>query len=309
MVNVQPKSIVCTTTQTVKLRCKVKNVEDPLPKFIWNQYLNGVHIRRLHGEDHYHVSVLSIAYCSYQDLGNYSCTVACNGRNMTSIAYVIVQGSPVVIKQDVMADSSNVTLAVTYITEPPLMYILWYINDEIVKESNSSNQTDIFIQNIKVNVPVNYHQTSITRNVHQNIDIYLCGSSMCWCFNYHHYCRCNSQKICQNETVRQIESPEEDDASETLNPSQYAEIDDVSYHSVTWRDYSLDNVQEYTEMNAVVNNPTNLNTQCYKNIRDSLRELRVYDFTSTNENRHQNRQQFEYNFVNVLFQNIQTMRF
>ena len=101
MVDVQPKSIVCKTTQTVKLRCKVKNVEDPLPKFIWNQYLNGVHIRRLHGEDHYHVSVLSIAYCSYQDLGNYSCTVACNGRNMTSTAYVIVQGKiryPIILR-------------------------------------------------------------------------------------------------------------------------------------------------------------------------------------------------------------------
>lgn len=80
----------------------------------------------------------------------------------------LLTGAPVVIKQDVIADSSNVTLAVTYITEPPLMYILWYINDEIVKESNSSNQTDIFIQNIKVNVPVNYHQTPITRNVHQS---------------------------------------------------------------------------------------------------------------------------------------------
>lgn len=95
MVDVQPKNVVCTTTQTVKLRCKIKNVEDPLPTFIWNHYLNGVRIRILNGEDHKNGSVLSITYCSYQDLGDYTCTVASNGRNMTSTAYVIVQGTKI----------------------------------------------------------------------------------------------------------------------------------------------------------------------------------------------------------------------
>ncbi|CAC5404359.1 unnamed protein product [Mytilus coruscus] len=380
MVDVQPKHVVCYTTQTVKLRCNIKNVEGPFPTFIWNHYLNGVHIRRLSGEDHNNISVLSITYCNYQDVGDYSCTVACNGRNMTSTAYVIVQGAPVIIKQDVITDSSNVTLSVTYISEPPLMYIIWYINDENVNESNASNHSDIFIQNIKVNVRVNYHKTLITRNVHQsklsfsravvshmdtischlknfigsreplfeanmltisinnkenlisNIiyvkptelesirdDITVCsdlngldneqaGVSMNKSILTYMAVLCAGvlttiiivaaivrkyvkQKLSVDLTPsnrasanRQIESPVEDDTSQSLNPSQYAEIDDVSYHSITWRDSSLDNEQEYIEMNAVVNNDsTYLSTQYYEEIRDSSRELRVYDCTSTNE--------------------------
>ncbi|XP_052072739.1 uncharacterized protein LOC127710817 [Mytilus californianus] len=298
---------------------------------------------------------------------------------MTSTAYVIVQGAPVIIKQDVIADSSNVTLSVTYISEPPLMYVIWYINDENVNESNSSNHSDIFIQNIKVNVPVNYHKTPITRNVHQSklsfsravvshMDTISChlknfigsreplfeanmltisindkenlisnikyvnptelesirdditvssdlneldneqaGVSMNKSIFIYLAVMCagvlttiiivvaivrkyGKRKLSvdltpSNRTLanRQIEYPEEDDASETLNQSQYAEIDDVSYHSVTWRDYSLDNVQEYIEMNVVVNNdPIYLNPQCYEDIRDSLRELHAYDCTKTN---------------------------
>lgn len=92
MVDLHPKNVVCNTTQTVKLRCKIKNVEGPFPTFIWNHHLNGVRIRRLNGDDHKNLSILSIPYCSYQDVGDYTCTVACNGRNMTSTAYVIVQG-------------------------------------------------------------------------------------------------------------------------------------------------------------------------------------------------------------------------
>lgn len=74
-----------------------------------------------------------------------------------------IAGAPVIIKQDSMiADSSNVTLSVFYYSEPPLMYIIWYINDENVNESNYSNHSDIFIQNTKVNVAVNYYKTPIT---------------------------------------------------------------------------------------------------------------------------------------------------
>ncbi|CAC5400781.1 unnamed protein product [Mytilus coruscus] len=376
IVDVQPKHVVCNTTQTVKLRCKIKNVESSFPTFIWNHYLNGVRIRRLNGDDHNNVSVLSITYCSYQDVGDYSCTVAYKGRNMTSTAYVIVQGAPVIIKQDVIADSSNVTLSVTYISEPPLMYLIWFINDENVNESNASDHSDVIIQSTKVDVPVNYYKTPIIRNVHQSklsfsravvshMDTISChlknfigsreplfeanmltitinnkeisniiyvgttelesirdditvssdfngldneqaGVSMNKSIFIYVAVLCAGvlttiiivaavvrkyvkQKLSvdltpSNRTLanRQYESPEEDDASETLNQSQYAEIDDVSYHSVTRRDYSLDNVQEYIEMNGVVNNdPICLNTQCYEDIRDSL-ELHAIDCTNTN---------------------------
>lgn len=70
-----------------------------------------------------------------------------------------------IIKQEVIADSSNVTLSVIYVSEPPLMYIIWYINDESVNISNSSNHSDIFIQNIKVDVAVKYYTTPIIKRV------------------------------------------------------------------------------------------------------------------------------------------------
>lgn len=77
----------------------------------------------------------------------------------------LLAGAPVIIKQDVIADSSHVTLSVTYISEPPLMYSIWYINDENVNESNYSNHNDIFIQNTNVDVAVKYYKTPIIMSV------------------------------------------------------------------------------------------------------------------------------------------------
>jgi len=93
--NVSKSSVECESNSKIQLRCSDLHLPDSFEFDGWIHHFNGVLLRHVVGLSTQKGSSIDIPFCTYEDIGNYTCTVTDKRHNNTvfnSTTYLYVPG-------------------------------------------------------------------------------------------------------------------------------------------------------------------------------------------------------------------------
>lgn len=86
----------CESNSKITLKCTDEQLPESFVFGKWIHLFDGFFIRELHGIDTKESSILEIQFCTFEDIGNYTCTITDKRKNKTihrSAVYLSVPGT------------------------------------------------------------------------------------------------------------------------------------------------------------------------------------------------------------------------
>ncbi|VDI17861.1 Hypothetical predicted protein [Mytilus galloprovincialis] len=262
--------VPCNTSNDISLTCSINSTDTNVWQNTWRHYRNNVFIRTYSGSYSSMVSVWTIRYCDYQDAGEYVCSWTYNQTEVTATSVVIVYGRPVISTKDMTIEGQRWVLSVSFFTSSLPFEVKWYINDTHVQKNHSSTikianvtlicyeknistsgyRSDFLLTNsngrhLKINCHIKNTYDSVegsfenvwsaTNNLIGSTDMDFTDTIVSTVSMY----RQPEGKLDMSVNTERVHTRENHPPLDIQNESQYEEIDDRSYNSVSWRNYDI----------------------------------------------------------------------
>ncbi|CAC5388702.1 TTN [Mytilus coruscus] len=138
--NVSHGNEVCESNSEIKLTCQDENLRDVFHFGKWIHHYNNVEIRQLDGFSEGKQTSIPIPFCTYEDIGNYTCTVTDSRKNITvfnSTTFLSVPGPPVIVNSSIVKHTSKAEclLSVEFYSFDEKSEITWYKNGRLLHSS------------------------------------------------------------------------------------------------------------------------------------------------------------------------------
>ncbi|CAC5405670.1 TTN [Mytilus coruscus] len=158
VVSIRPLKINCDVSSTIELQCFVNLNHSSNWTSLWLHSIKGNKLQEQSGITLGNKSTLTIAFCDFRDIGDYTCTWSSKNKIYSSTypATVAVFGSPILASQNVdLQTGDGVLLIVKFYSVPEPISIVWLENDERLHHNRSSFMRTIIalkISDTEVNV-------------------------------------------------------------------------------------------------------------------------------------------------------------
>ncbi|XP_052062615.1 uncharacterized protein LOC127702452 [Mytilus californianus] len=138
--NVSYEKDVCESNSEIKLVCQDENLPDVFHFGKWIHHYNDVEIGQRDGFSSRKQTSIQIPFCTYEDIGNYTCTVTDSRKNTTvfnSTVFLNVPGPPVIVNSSIVKDNSKAecVLSVHFYSFDENPAINWYKNGKLLHSS------------------------------------------------------------------------------------------------------------------------------------------------------------------------------
>ncbi|XP_052062611.1 uncharacterized protein LOC127702451 isoform X2 [Mytilus californianus] len=138
--NVSHRKDVCESNSEIKLTCQEENLPDLFHFGKWIHHYNDVEIRQMDGFSSGKQTFIQIPFCTYEDIGNYTCTVTDSRKNTTvfnSTTFLSVPGPPVIVNSSVVKHTSKAEclLSVEFYSFDEKSAVTWYKNGRLLHSS------------------------------------------------------------------------------------------------------------------------------------------------------------------------------
>ncbi|XP_076111767.1 uncharacterized protein LOC143080009 [Mytilus galloprovincialis] len=143
--NVSHSKNVCESNSEIKLTCEDDNLPDVFHFGKWIHHYNDVEISQLDGVSSGKQTSIHIPFCTYEDIGNYSCIVTDSRKNTTvfnSTVFLSVPGPPVIVNSSIIKDHSEAecVLSVQFYSFDEKTRLIWYKNGRLLHSSERQRQ-------------------------------------------------------------------------------------------------------------------------------------------------------------------------
>ncbi|VDI12913.1 Hypothetical predicted protein [Mytilus galloprovincialis] len=173
VVSIHPLHISCNVSSTIELECFLTINDSSNWKSLWLHSIKGNKLEERPGITLGNKSTLTIAFCDYRDIGDYTCTWSSQNKiySSTHQATVAVFGSPILASRNVYRQTGeSVLLRVKFYSVPEPISIVWLENDKRLhlnrsslmrtivafKISNTEVIVDGFSSNLLLEEPISY---------------------------------------------------------------------------------------------------------------------------------------------------------
>ncbi|XP_063427339.1 B-cell receptor CD22-like [Mytilus trossulus] len=173
IVSIRPLNINCNVSSTIELQCFLNLNASSNWTSMWLHSIKGNKLEERTGITLGNKSTLTINFCDFQDIGDYTCTWS-SGIKIYSSTYpatVGVYGSPILSSQNVdLQRDDSLLLSVKFYSVPKPISIIWLENDKrlhlnrsslmrtsiALKISETEVQFDGFSSNLLLEEPILY---------------------------------------------------------------------------------------------------------------------------------------------------------
>ncbi|XP_076111766.1 uncharacterized protein LOC143080008 [Mytilus galloprovincialis] len=138
--NVSHRKEVCESNSEIKLTCHDDNLPDVFHFGKWFHHYNDVEICKLAGFSSGKHTFIQIPFCTYEDIGNYTCSITDTRKNTTvfySTTFLSVPGPPVIVNSSLVKYKSKAEclLSVEFYSFDEISTLTWYKNGRLLHSS------------------------------------------------------------------------------------------------------------------------------------------------------------------------------